>query len=64
MCRYNKNNKAYEDPYKNVELEQQFLLCLPAAATGSLRTSLQSETSNIKDRLGIEFMADMGKANV
>jgi len=47
-----------------VELEQQFVLRLPLAAAASLRSALQSEAPDIKDRLGIEFQSDLRKASV
>ena len=59
-----KIDRYHEDLYDNVELEQQFVLRLPVAAAASLRAALQSEASDIKDRLGIEFQQDLRKASV
>ena len=59
-----KNDRYYEDLYDNVELEQQFVLRLPLAAAAGLRSALQSEAPDIKDRLGIEFQPDLRKASV
>ena len=59
-----KNDRYYEDLYDNVELEQQFILRLPAAPAASLRSALQSEAPDIKDRLGIDFQSDLRKASV